>query len=179
MWKYVGLDMDWAVAVHPYDNGNPENNLWDSKSVYTFDTLYHIIEYQREQLNKLANVSLSGWNVRPQQMLWASEQGWAYNNVTMNDTLRARNICYAQNLSLELGAQMISVTHNFFHTAPNSGGQNGQSFGLLPMSIDATLSNGTRYPTFDAYVATNQNNWAKSNDNYCCVKWNVGCKMST
>ena len=176
MWKFVGIDYDWAVAVHPYDNGNPENNLWDSHSIYTFDTLYHIVQYQQDKLKQGYNISESGLNIRTQPKLWASEQGWAYNNKTMNDTLRARNICYAQNLSLELGEQMISVTHNFFHTAPTSGGQNGQSFGLLPMTIDATLSNGTGYPTFDAYTSTNANNWGKNNDNYCCVKWKVGCK---
>ena len=29
------------------------------------------------------------------------QKGWPYNNVTMNDTLRARNICYAEMLSLQ------------------------------------------------------------------------------
>eukprot|EP01084_Bolivina_argentea_P015807 29622_1 len=174
MWKYIGIDIDWSIAVHPYDNGDPENNLWDKKSIYTFDTLYHVIEYQQEQLKNVVNVNENGWNNRPQQILWASEQGWPYNNQTMNDTLRARNICFAQNLSLELGQQMISVTHNHFQNSPTS----GNSFGLLPISIDATLSNATGYPTYEAYVSTNANIWAKNNDNYCCKNWNVGCKIT-
>ena len=176
MWKYVGIDYDWAIAVHPYDNGNPENNLWDSHSIYTFDTLDNIVQYQEGILKDRYNIS--GKSGLHMDHLWASEQGWAYNNVSMNDTLRARNICYAQNLSLELGSNMISVTHNFFHTAPNSGAQNGQSFGLLPISIDATLSNGTGYPTFDAYTSTNANIWGKNDNNYCCSKWQVGCKTT-
>ena len=170
----LGISNDWAIAVHPYDDGNPEDNLWDCCSIYTFDTLQNVVNYANSQLETLYKVSSSGLDIRPQQILYASEQGWAYNNVSMNDYTRARNICYAQNLSLKVKS-VISVTHNYFHTSPNDGTQNGQSFGLLPVSIWGNLSNADGYPTYEAYKSTNQNVWGVTSSHYCCVNWNVGC----
>lgn len=37
MWKYIGIDFDWSIAVHPND-------------IYTFDTLNKIIKYQKNIL---------------------------------------------------------------------------------------------------------------------------------
>ena len=78
------------------------------------------------------NINKKNVDSRPQILLWADEQGWSYNNITMNDTLRARNICYAQNLSLSYDG-VIGVTHNYFAISPNNNIQGGEQYGLLPI----------------------------------------------
>ena len=180
LWNIFGTSIDWSVAVHPYDDGNPQDNLWDCCSIYTFATLNNVVAYQQDNLYNIENIDSNGMTIRPQVWLYASEQGWAYNNVSMNDTLRARNICYAQELSMQLWEtnNMLSVTHNYFQTGPTDGSQNGQTFGLVPVTINANLNNTDGYCTYEAHKSTNSEVWGQTNDHYCCVKWNSGCASS-
>lgn len=179
MWENIGLELDWGIAVHPYDDGNPEDNLWNSQSIYTFDTLRNVVNYQKNILINKFNVSKNNVDSMPQALLWASEQGWPINNGTiLYDPTRARNICYAQNLSLSLGSQIIATTHNYFAVTPDQGLQGGDQFGLLPVQCGDVLNGCPTSTTFQAYLATNNVNWGKNNDNYCCVNWKVGCKNS-
>ena len=179
LWNIFGTSIDWSVAVHPYDDGNPKDNLWDCCSVYTFATLNNIVNYQQNKLLNVENIAANGWDIRPQTYLYASEQGWEFNNVSMNDTLRARNICFAQELSMQLYPNnIIGVTHNYFHAIPNDGSQNGQTFGLIPVTIYANLSNADGYETYEAHKSTNSKIWNQNNDHYCCIKWQSGCQSA-
>jgi hypothetical protein len=71
-----------------------------------------VADYQCQKLGQVANVPPQGCPSQPQVMMYASEQGWPFNNVTMNKTIQGRNICYAHGLSLAQG--VWAVSHNFF-----------------------------------------------------------------
>lgn len=168
---------DWAVAVHPYDAGDPRQNL-TAHGVYTFATLKESVSsVQCSYLVQYLGVNPSDcWTgAYPQTAMWASEQGWPYNNVTMNKTLQARNICYAHGLSLYNG--LWSVSHNFFQgPVPTSQGDSGD-FSLideLPV-VWGNLSNGKGHATFDAYAATAPGVYGVDGSNYCCTAWGWGC----
>lgn len=51
----------------------------------------------------------------------------------------------------------------------------GQSYGLIAANISHDLSNGTGYPTFDAYVSTSPAQWGQGDDHFCCARWRMGC----
>ena len=173
LWPKIGIALDWGVAVHPYDDGNPRDNL-TADGVYTFDTLNSVVAYQTSQLQAVTLVPSTGLAGRPQAILYASEQGW-FSSPTMTPTLQGRNVCYAHDLSLSLGSHMFGVTHNFFQDNPNGGTQAGMDFGLLPYTIAGNLSNADGYPTYEAYKSTSPRVWAHRSDHWCCTQYQVGC----
>lgn len=45
VWDRIGTDVPWGVVVHPYDGGDPRQDVW-AQGIYTFATLQHIVDYQ-------------------------------------------------------------------------------------------------------------------------------------
>ncbi len=129
----MGLSLPWAVAVHPYDAGDPRQDQWSSGK-YTFADLSNIASYLCGRLGMLGvGESLpspgNDWPFRPQATLYASEQGWCYGCHGCKEDCRGRNICLAQELS-EKCPNVIAVTHNYFQQVPG-GSQGGQTYGLI------------------------------------------------
>ena len=73
---------------------------------------------------------------------------------------------------------MLGVTHNYFQDSPGGSEQGGQDYGLIAGNISSDLSNGTGYPTFDAYNATAPQHWGQSDSHFCCTAWRAGCKTT-
>jgi len=173
IWPRLEPGLSWGVAVHPYDAGDPRADM-TAGGVFTFATLKRVvIAFQEQQLAALGGVPPQGLVARPQRLLWASEQGWRLQPPRMNQTIRARNVCFAQALSEAQG--LVSVTHNYFQaepTAPEVG-----NFGLVPAppAVGPAFQNGTGHPTFDAYVATSLPSWRVDPSNWCCANYAVGC----
>jgi hypothetical protein len=176
MWPHLGAGTAWGVAVHPYDAGDPRADM-SGEGIFTFATLGKLVgAFQRDQIGAVGGVGAAGSASRPQTVMWASEQGWRFNSKTMNDTTRARNVCYAQELSQAQG--LFAVTHNYFQEQYlGPGGNPANSFGLIPSPpmVNSNFSNGVGHPTFEAYIATSPLQWQTSKSNYCCVNWDVGC----
>ena len=177
MMELVGTGLDWGVAVHPYDAGDPRANL-TAQGVYTFATLKEAVADVQCALLTKTGLPPSACASAPQTLMYASEQGWPFNAKTMNKTTQARNICLAHELSL---AQAVyAVTHNFFQApAPTSQGDAGD-FSLLDYVLPVgplfpNLTNGRGHATYDAYAALNPAVWGKSSAHYCCTAWGVGC----
>eukprot|EP00039_Didymoeca_costata_P012770 m.185654 g.185654 ORF g.185654 m.185654 type:complete len:591 (+) comp15579_c0_seq2:183-1955(+) len=177
LWPKIKTSFTWAMAVHPYDPGNPadvsEFMPGFHPQAYTFGSLSNVVDYQRKQVQAVGGLDPDSVEGKPFTLLYASEQGWP-SPACCNDRIRARNICYAHSLA-KLLPEMVAVTHNFFQDSPDGSSQGGQDYGLIAGNITATLSNGTGYPTFDAYVSTSSPAFGTSNDHYCCETWSVGC----
>lgn len=183
MWPALAAaGVPWSVAVHPYDAGDPRQNL-TAQGIYTFATLEeNVASFQCAQL-----VAASGGAITPdtcwaypQVRMWASEQGWPYSATTMNKTVQARNICYAHGLSVAQG--LWSVTHNFFQgSAPSSQGDAGD-FSLVdePPVCNVTLAGcAVTSETYRAYMATAPGVYGVDSTNYCCTRWGWGCAGDT
>eukprot|EP00049_Salpingoeca_infusionum_P015717 m.307957 g.307957 ORF g.307957 m.307957 type:complete len:485 (+) comp15938_c0_seq6:1680-3134(+) len=175
VWQKIGTRFDWGLVVHPYDAGDPNQNLWN-QGIYTFDTLQNVVDYQIQKLNQsgLSPMNSTGsW--RPQTLVYPSEQGWSTAQVPQQSH-RARNICRAQRLSEQV-PNVFAVTHNLFQQMPDSGGQGGAFYGLISPNISATLADGANDSCFNAYLATSPDFWNKRNDHYCCQQWQLGCAL--
>jgi hypothetical protein len=131
--------------------------------------------YQCQKLNTMLDVPLEECWSWPQTQLWASEQGWPYNNQTMPKSTQARNICYAHALSLEQG--VWSVTHNFFQSPVPSDQGGAGDFSLLdePPVCYGNLTNCDGLATYEAYKSTAVGVWGQRTDHYCCATWETGC----
>jgi hypothetical protein len=143
--------------------------------MYTFATIRQLVSDVQCGYLTAADPTAS-CDTSSQTWMWASEQGWPFNNVTMPKTKQARNICLAHGLSLAAG-RVWAVTHNFFQGAgPSSEGDAGD-FGLVPYppKVWANLTNGPGNPTYDAYTGTAPGVWGYAATGYCCVTWGVGC----
>lgn len=176
MWEGGGRDgsVSWGVCVHPYDAGDPRQDL-TKQGIYTFATLAaSVAAYQCKKVVEVGGLPASQCHSRPETQMWASEQGWPQSK-SMNKTLQARNICLAHSLSLAQG--VWAVTHNLFQSlVPSSQGGSGD-FSLIdePPIVALTLSNGPGHETFDAYASLHPGVFGKSPSHYCCVRWKVGC----
>ena len=163
----------WGVAVHPYDAGDPRQDL-SARGIYTFATLARLVaDVQCDHLVALG-AARADCARYPQTQMWASEQGWP-QGPGMNKTLQARNICYAHGLSLAQG--LWSVTHNTLQSAqPSSQGGSGD-FSLLdePPLCDARLEACDGRETFDAYASLPRGIWNATRGHYCCARWGWGC----
>ena len=175
----------WSLAVHPYDGGDPrlDQMTHTRPRAYTFATLSDVVQYQRAQVKNLTDLNPDTAAGKPFTLLYASEQGWNYNPKGgpgcegLDDALRARNICLAQNLSARV-PEVVGVTHNFFQDSPGGSSQGGCDFGLIPGNISGTLDDAAASgsPTWGAYVATGPDSWGVSDAHYCCTEWRQGCK---
>jgi hypothetical protein len=74
-WPLVNTSTPWGLAVHPYDAGDPRQNL-SSRGIYTFATLREdVAEHQCRKLAQVAGVPIDDCYAWPQTQMWASEQG--------------------------------------------------------------------------------------------------------
>jgi hypothetical protein len=180
MWPQLAASLTessfpWGVAVHPYDAGDPRQNL-TADGIYTFATLReNVADYQCRKLGEFKGVPPEECNAWPQVQMWASEQGWP--NPPQNKSMQARNICYAHALSL--AQRLWSVTHNMFQGAVPSHQGGGGDYSLIdePPVILASLA-GARdagRETYDAYRATHPDIFGQTDDHYCCTRWQTGC----
>ena len=175
-WPLVNTTVPWGIAVHPYDAGDPRQNL-SSRGIYTFATLREdVAEHQCRKLAEVARVPVADCYAWPQTQMWASEQGWPQGK-TMNKTLQARNICLAHGLSL--AQRLWAVTHNMFQgSVPSNQGGSGD-FSLIdePPVIAANLSGAAQSgrDTYLAYMATAPGVFGQTRSHYCCTRWAVGC----
>jgi hypothetical protein len=179
LWPLLNASgvMQWGVAVHPYDAGDPRQNL-TGQGVYTFATLKEsVADVQCAKLVEyLALDSPADCWAYPQVRMWASEQGWPYNKDTMNKTIQARNICMAHGLSL--AQNVYSVSHNFFQSpTPTSQGDAGD-FSLVdepPVCFANLTTCGAVSETYQAYMATAPSVYGIGDGHYCCTRWGWGC----
>ena len=174
LWPLVNVTYPWGVCVHPYDAGDPRQNL-TARGIYTFATLREsVAEYQCQKLQEVMGVPRADCYEYPQTLMWASEQGWP-SSATMTKEIQARNICYAHALSV---AQALwSVTHNFFQGAvPTSQGGSGD-FSLIdePPAVFLNLTNAAGHATYEAYKSTAPGVFGVTSDHYCCTAWQTGC----
>ncbi len=160
IWSRLGTSIDWSVAIHPY--GDPIEEPGDN---INFQNVSILSSYQRDQLlARGVNDPLS----MPQLKLIASEQGWQRNE---SPDVQARNICEAQFISSH-NPSLIAQMHNFFQELQVD---NGDSYGLVPLSAGMDFSHADGVPTFDAYRATGNSSWEKGNDHFCCQQHGLGC----
>jgi hypothetical protein len=174
MWPLVNLTYPWGICVHPYDAGDPRQNL-TAQGIYTFATLRDsVAEYQCRKLASVAGIPLTECYEYPQTLMWASEQGWP-SSKTMTKDLQARNICLAHGLSMAQG--LWSVTHNFFQGSTPSSQGGGGDYSLIdePPTVYLNLTNADGHATYEAYKATAPGVFGVRNDHYCCIKWQSGC----
>lgn len=175
MWpKIWAAGVPFGIAVHPYDAGDPREDL-TKEGIYTFATLAASVgAFQCAQLGRVGGVPPSQCAAWPHTQMWASEQGWPTGRA-MNKTLQARNICLAHALSV--AQRLWAVTHNLFQSAVPSNQGGGGDFSLIdePPVVAADLSNGPGHATFDAYAATAPGVFGASDGHYCCKSWAVGC----
>jgi hypothetical protein len=167
--------LPWSVAVHPYDAGDPRQNL-TSQGIYTFATLAeNVADVQCGYLQRYAGVQPSDCGSYPHTAMWASEQGWP-QGPGVNKTVQARNICYAHGLSLAQG--VYAVSHNLFQSStPSSQGGSGD-FSLVdePPVCFANLTTCSDFSeTYRAYEATAPGVYGTDATNYCCARWGWGC----
>ena len=74
LWEGGGGELGWGVSVHPYDAGDPRQDL-SKQGIYTFATLQATVgEYQCQQL-VARGLPRSSCAQRGETKLWASEQG--------------------------------------------------------------------------------------------------------
>eukprot|EP00051_Salpingoeca_urceolata_P007730 m.100038 g.100038 ORF g.100038 m.100038 type:complete len:580 (+) comp15373_c1_seq2:174-1913(+) len=182
LWPKLRDNITWALAVHPYDPGNPMDASEFSPDFpyphrYTFATLDRVLAYMKAQLVTYTGLDPDSKAGRPFTLLYPSEQGWPFP-ACCADRIRARNVCYAQALSLALPDHIVAVTHNFFQDRPGGTSQGGQDYGLIAGNISSNLTNGAGYPTFDAYVSTSPGVWGRSDTHFCCVHWHQGCNKT-
>ena len=209
IFDHIGLAINWAVAVHPYDDGDPRVDQLDSEGLYTFGSLGAVASYLEGRTAALGispDVEAAvGWPKVPQATMYASEQGWCFGCGGCEDDCRSRNICLAQELS-EAVPNVIGVTHNTFQQISGSS-QGGQTYGkfitiprlaqvhanayahffarprslagLIATDAGDDLSNGSFSVEFLAYNATAPHAWRTDATNFCCVTWGVGCPATS
>jgi hypothetical protein len=180
LWPLLRTDFAWSLAVHPYDDGDPRHaQMGTPPAKFTFADLGRIVAYQQQQLAAEGGRGGGGGGTRASipnstfSLLYASEQGWP-SPACCDDDIRARNICYAQELAARVPS-VVGVTHNYFQDNPGGSEQGGQDYGLVAGNITANFSNAAGYPTWQAYVATSAPRWGKDSGHFCCTKWHVGC----
>ena len=177
LWPIINTTYAWGVCVHPYDAGDPRQNL-TAQGIYTFATLREsVAEFQCRKLAEVAHVPPEDCWAWPQTAMWASEQGWPTGK-TMNKTLQARNICYAHGLSVAQG--VWAVSHNLFQSVQPSNQGGGGDFSLIdePPVVFLNLSNADGHETYDAYRATAPGVFGVTSDHYCCTRWASGCQSA-
>jgi hypothetical protein len=76
LWAQGGGELAWGIAVHPYDGGDPREDL-SARGIYTFATLARTVAgYQCSKLGEVG-VPAAQCASRPETQMWASEQGCA------------------------------------------------------------------------------------------------------
>ena len=153
LWPVVNVTYAWGVCVHPYDAGDPRQNL-TAQGIYTFATLREsVAAYQCGKLVQIAGATPDSCWEWPQVQMWASEQGWPLSK-TMNRTLQARNICLAHGLSVAQG--VYAVSHNFFQSPTPTSQGGGGDYSLIdePPVVFMNLTNALGHETYDAYAST-------------------------
>lgn len=171
--RLAAADFAWGVAVHPYDAGDPRQDL-SARGIYTFATLQRLVaDVQCDHLVALG-AARADCGKYAQTQMWASEQGWP-QSPSMNKTLQARNICLAHRLSLAQG--VWSVTHNTFQSATPSNQGGSGDFSLIdePPLCDVRLAHCDGRETWDAYTSLPVGTWGVSSAHYCCTRWGEGC----
>lgn len=179
LWpRLAPLGLPWAVAVHPYDAGDPRADL-TAQGVYTFATLNRTVSaYQCALARQYLSPPPTDCAAVPHTYMWASEQGWPLTPGKINKTTQARNICYAHGLSLGAAPFVWSVTHNFFQGPQPSSQGNSGDFSLVdepPICTGNLSSCAARSETYQAYQATAPAVYGRSSQHYCCVQWGWGC----
>lgn len=168
-------EFHWGVAVHPYDAGDPRQNL-TARGIYTFATLAADVADKQCEYLVARGVARADCGAYAQTQMWASEQGWPLS-ATMNRTLQARNVCFAHGLSVQQG--LWSVTHNTFQGNVSSSQGGSGDFCLIdePPLCNLGLSNCDGRETFEAYASLPPSVWNISSTHYCCTRWGWGCAV--
>ncbi|KAK9845520.1 hypothetical protein WJX81_008440 [Elliptochloris bilobata] len=162
LWQRLGMRVDWAVALHAY--GDPAASDWGARAPFQGITLAdapRVIAYQAAKLQEARAASGGGGNasagaLAPQELLAASEQGWA--NPPTSARERARNVCLAHAIA-EANPRLVWLAHNDFQEVDaTSAAVHG---GLVPAEAGPNLDFEavTRMPGFLAYQATSPMRW--------------------
>ena len=116
LWpKLAHVNFSFAMAVHPYDGGNPmmSRAMDGQHRTYNFATLDHVHNYVAGQVQKYLGLAPGSAAARPYLIQFASEQGWPFP-ACCDDRIRSRNICYAQAL-LAVGETVILLISPLHH----------------------------------------------------------------
>ena len=160
LWRQVGTQIDWSVAVHPY--GKPTASDWGLRQpyqAYTFQDLPKVAEFQRNMSAKYAPGSTSA----PQLYLAATEQGWPGTE----PRLLANYLCLTHAITTA-EPKLLFATHYYFQdTGP-------AAYAIIPWTAGALL-NDTTSPTLAAYASLKPASWRTDASNYCCATHRLGC----
>jgi len=168
IWRDLGLEYNWSIAVHPYGNvyDKLENGL-------TFSTLKDLSDYQKDQIDSRKNKNRS-WLSYPQSKLFASEQN-AGHKIKADDWKRkAKFICESYDVAHQM-PELIAITHNHFQDTIHRRNKKITKYTMLPATVKTDLSDAGKYETFRAYLSTTPQVWNKKDDHYCCKQLNIGC----
>ncbi len=169
LWKEVGLDYDWSIAIHPYGEVYSK-----SHNALKFSTLGDLSHYQKTQID-LKKETNSPWLNYPQSRLFASEQNIGPIAKAGDYKKKARYICESYEVAMNM-PEIIAITHNHFqdnviHKTPKP-----TLHTMLPASVKRDLSDADMYETFRAYKSTSLERWGKTDAHYCCEQYSLGCK---
>jgi len=169
LWKTVGLQYDWSIAIHPY--GDVYNQY---PNILTFSTLKDLSSYQKIHINLNKKEANKAWLDYAQSKLFASEQN-AGDKLKADDWKRkAKFICQAYDIGLKM-PELIAMTHNHFQDNIQAKNKVPTKYTMLPASVKANLSDADRYETFQAYESTNPLVWGKTDTHFCCQSYKLGC----
>ncbi len=169
LWRDLGLEYDWSIAVHPYGAVNSKHH-----NALTFSTLKDLSAYQKAQIDS-RKVKERLWLSYPQSKLFASEQSAGHKVKADDWKTKAKFICESYDVAMRM-PELIAITHNHFQDNIHRKNKKPTKHTMLPSSVKKDLSDAHKYETFRAYKSTTNELWNKKNNHYCCETYGIGCK---
>ncbi len=170
IWRELGLNYNWSIAVHPYGDVYEK-----STNSLRFSTLDELSNYQKTQIDFHKSKKRS-WLSYPQSRLFASEQNTGHKIEAENWKRKAKYICESYDVAQRM-PEIIAITHNHFQDNIHHKNPKPTKHTMLPSSVKTDLSDAYRYETFQAYQSTALHRWGKKNEHYCCKQYKLGCAV--
>ena len=169
LWKNIGTDINWSVAVHPY------GDAYDSSDTsLRFSTLKDFSAYQKKHIEKYIESGKS-WLNYTQSRLFASEQNAGPELEGGDMRKKAEFICQTYDIGMRM-PELVAMTHNHFQDSTNQDSCTPSKYAMLPSCAGKDLEDAGSYETYQAYISTSDNVWGKSDEHYCCQEFGVGCR---
>ncbi len=169
LWKNMGMDINWSIAVHPY--GDAYNS---SDTSLRFSTLKDLSLYQKKHIEKYKQSGKS-WLNYTQSRLFASEQNAGPGLEAEDMRRKAKFICQTYDIAMRM-PELVAVTHNHFQDSTNQESCTPGKFAMLPSCAGKDLEDAESYVTYQAYLSTSESRWGVSDEHYCCREFEVGCR---
>ncbi len=172
IWKELGLDYDWSIAIHPYGRVYSKN-----KQALRFSTLKDLSQYQKKQID-VRKEKKREWLSYPQSRLFASEQNVGGKVKADDWKQKAKFICESYDVAFTM-PELIAMTHNHFQDNIHRKNTKPTRHTMLPATVKEDLSDAKNYETFRAYQSTSTDVWNKKDDHYCCNLYSLGCNTKS